>query len=168
MTFAIFFVAEYVNDFDFGAGFVFFFGGWLSPFEGISWWPEVLKLPGFHWLAFKVSIFLFLYLWFARHFPLSLRPNHALGLENFDSCHVGVDCGGMRADDYKIGPWSAGHEVVMRTATSIIKTFSLRVLVGMGVTLRQMFPRPNITIQYPEEKTPQSPRFRGLHATSLR
>jgi len=34
---------------------------------------------------------------------------------------------------------------------------------GLSVTLRNFF-RPNVTVQYPEEKTPQSPRFRGLHA----
>jgi len=39
----------------------------------------------------------------------------------------------------------------------------LELLAGMGLTMRHMF-RPNITILYPEEKTPKSPRFRGLHA----
>jgi len=34
---------------------------------------------------------------------------------------------------------------------------------GLGVTLRSLF-RRKITINYPEEKTPQSVRFRGLHA----
>src|SRR6056300_1004943 len=39
----------------------------------------------------------------------------------------------------------------------------LELLKGMSVTGRYFF-RKKITIQYPEEKTPQSPRFRGLHA----
>ena len=37
------------------------------------------------------------------------------------------------------------------------------LLKGMALTGRYMFAR-KITIQYPEEKTPMSPRFRGLHA----
>ncbi len=42
--------------------------------------------------------------------------------------------------------------------------FSLRELrKGLGITWRYLW-RPKITVQYPEEKTPQSPRFRGLHA----
>ena len=39
----------------------------------------------------------------------------------------------------------------------------LELLAGLSLTMRHMF-RPSITINYPEEKTPQSPRFRGLHA----
>ena len=39
----------------------------------------------------------------------------------------------------------------------------LELLAGMGLTMRHFF-RPRITIMYPEEKTPKSPRFRGLHA----
>lgn len=42
--------------------------------------------------------------------------------------------------------------------------FSLQELrQGLGVTFRNYF-RKDVTVQYPEEKTPQSPRFRGLHA----
>lgn len=49
-------------------------------------------------------------------------------------------------------------------ARDLINSFSLGELrAGLAVTLRYMF-APKITIQYPEEKTPLSPRFRGLHA----
>jgi NADH-quinone oxidoreductase subunit I len=37
------------------------------------------------------------------------------------------------------------------------------LLKGLALTGRYMFSR-KITIQYPEERTPASPRFRGLHA----
>ena len=37
------------------------------------------------------------------------------------------------------------------------------LLKGMAVTGKYFFAR-KITVQYPEEKTPQSSRFRGLHA----
>ncbi len=47
---------------------------------------------------------------------------------------------------------------------SFFDTFLLTELVrGMALTGRHFFAR-KITVQFPEEKTPQSPRFRGLHA----
>jgi NADH-quinone oxidoreductase subunit I len=47
---------------------------------------------------------------------------------------------------------------------NILKTFTLSELLGgMKVTWRKLF-TPKITVNSPEEKTPQSPRFRGLHA----
>ncbi|MEY3016467.1 MAG: NADH-quinone oxidoreductase subunit NuoI [Burkholderiaceae bacterium] len=52
----------------------------------------------------------------------------------------------------------------MSSIVQFLKSFLLlEMLQGMGVTLRNLFAR-KITIQYPEEKTPASPRFRGLHA----
>jgi NADH-quinone oxidoreductase subunit I len=52
----------------------------------------------------------------------------------------------------------------MSRLSNIIKTFSMWELIkGLHVTLKNLF-RRKVTIQYPEEKTPQSPRFRGLHA----
>jgi NADH-quinone oxidoreductase subunit I len=52
----------------------------------------------------------------------------------------------------------------MQGVRSFLKTYLLWELVqGLWVTLKEMF-HPKITINYPEEKTPQSARFRGLHA----
>src|SRR3546814_4004348 len=39
----------------------------------------------------------------------------------------------------------------------------LELFAGMWLTLKYLF-RPKYTLMYPMEKTPQSPRFRGLHA----
>jgi NADH-quinone oxidoreductase subunit I len=39
----------------------------------------------------------------------------------------------------------------------------LELLKGMRITGRNLFAR-KVTVQYPEERAPQSPRFRGLHA----
>jgi NADH-quinone oxidoreductase subunit I len=45
-----------------------------------------------------------------------------------------------------------------------IKSFMLwELLQGLFLTGRYLFAR-KVTVQYPEEKTPQSNRFRGLHA----
>ena len=49
------------------------------------------------------------------------------------------------------------------TVKNLIHSLALRELfTGLAVTLKYMF-KPNITIQYPEERTPLSPRFRGEH-----
>ena len=47
---------------------------------------------------------------------------------------------------------------------NFFRTFLLTELLrGLALTGRYVFQR-KITVQFPEEKTPQSPRFRGLHA----
>ena len=52
----------------------------------------------------------------------------------------------------------------MAAVQNFIKTFILfELLKGLALTLKHMF-KPKFTIHYPIEKTPKSPRFRGLHA----
>lgn len=52
----------------------------------------------------------------------------------------------------------------MQRLIQFIKTFSLwELLLGLKLTGRYFFSR-KVTIQYPEEKTPTSPRYRGIHA----
>ncbi|MGB2942093.1 MAG: NADH-quinone oxidoreductase subunit NuoI [Candidatus Macondimonas sp.] len=53
---------------------------------------------------------------------------------------------------------------ITRQMGDFFRTFLLwELMVGLSVTARELF-TPKITVRYPEEKTPQSPRFRGLHA----
>ncbi|HJP04079.1 MAG: NADH-quinone oxidoreductase subunit NuoI [Chromatiales bacterium] len=52
----------------------------------------------------------------------------------------------------------------MSSLQNFIKTFALwELLLGLRLTLKNLFVK-KFTIRYPEERTPQSPRFRGLHA----
>lgn len=52
----------------------------------------------------------------------------------------------------------------MKSLRHFVKSFLLwELLLGLKLTGRYLFAK-KITVQYPEEKTPQSPRFRGLHA----
>ena len=54
--------------------------------------------------------------------------------------------------------------IMIKKLYSIIKSFFLvEILKGLSVTGKKLF-KKSITVQYPDEKTPQSPRFRGLHA----
>ncbi len=52
----------------------------------------------------------------------------------------------------------------MEAIRDLVRSFMLvELLKGLKLTGRQVFAR-KITVRYPEEKTPLSPRFRGLHA----
>jgi NADH-quinone oxidoreductase subunit I len=52
----------------------------------------------------------------------------------------------------------------MRLIKHALKTWLLWELVkGLALTMRYFF-KKSITVEYPEERTPLSPRFRGLHA----
>ncbi|MBS0350293.1 MAG: NADH-quinone oxidoreductase subunit NuoH [Proteobacteria bacterium] len=71
MGFALFFLAEYANMMLVSAvAAVFFFGGWLSPFQGIpgletafAWVPNII------WLFIKMAFFIFLYIWMRATYP---------------------------------------------------------------------------------------------------
>jgi NADH-quinone oxidoreductase subunit I len=86
-----------------------------------------------------------------------LRPRVARGkpigfARNVRSCRVASDARSNR------------EARLMDRIKSWARTIFLWELwVGLAVTLKNFF-RPEVTVQYPEEKTPQSFRYRGLHA----
>lgn len=53
--------------------------------------------------------------------------------------------------------------MIKKTKQFLSSLILIELLKGMLLTGRYFFAR-KITVQYPEEKTPQSNRFRGLHA----
>ena len=72
MTFALFFLAEYANMILIAAlTALMFLGGWLSPFQGMPILGDipVITEPSIVWLLIKMSVFLFLFLWFRATFP---------------------------------------------------------------------------------------------------
>lgn len=71
ITFAVFFLAEYANMILIAAvATLLFFGGWLSPFQGIPvLGPLFAFVPGVIWFALKTAFFIFLYFWLRATFP---------------------------------------------------------------------------------------------------
>ena len=66
MAFSVFFMAEYANMVIIAIlTSVMFFGGWLSPFQGIPFIGE----SSIFWLLAKTSFFLFMFLWLRATFP---------------------------------------------------------------------------------------------------
>jgi len=71
ITFAVFFLAEYANMILISIlTAVFFFGGWLSPFQGVPYLASMFSwIPGIIWLFLKAGFFAFLFLWMRATFP---------------------------------------------------------------------------------------------------
>ena len=64
MGFAVFFLAEYANMILLSAlASVMFLGGWLPPFEFLSF------IPGWIWLGIKTFVVVSLFIWFRASFP---------------------------------------------------------------------------------------------------
>jgi NADH-quinone oxidoreductase subunit H len=110
IAFALFFLTEYANMILIAAlTATFFFGGWLSPFEG---YPLVgdsfLAAPGLHWLVIKIAFFLFCFLWFRATFPRYRYDQiMRLGWKVFIPVTLVWLCVEAAMWMFKIGPWAA-------------------------------------------------------------
>jgi NADH-quinone oxidoreductase subunit H len=114
MAFALFFLAEYANMILIAAlTAVFFFGGWLSPFDGLlparmSPVTDFLMMPSFFWLGLKMSFGLFCFLWFRATFP-RYRYDQIMRLgwkALIPVTLVWILVEGVMVY-FKVGPWSA-------------------------------------------------------------
>ncbi|ACV25717.1 NADH-quinone oxidoreductase subunit NuoH [Kangiella koreensis] len=69
--FSLFFLAEYANMILISVlTALFFFGGWLNPFQGIPYLESATDwIPGTIWLLLKAAWFLFMMIWLRATFP---------------------------------------------------------------------------------------------------
>jgi NADH-quinone oxidoreductase subunit H len=107
--FALFFLSEYANMILVAAlTATFFFGGWLSPFEGVPvLGSTVLGWPGMHWFALKIAFFLFCFLWFRATFPRYRYDQiMRLGWKVFIPVTLVWLCVESAMWYWKIGPWA--------------------------------------------------------------
>jgi NADH-quinone oxidoreductase subunit H len=116
--FALFFLAEYANMILVAAlTAVFFFGGWLSPFDGyLPAGSPIRNLPllgavlggGTHWLVLKIFLLLCVFLWVRATFP-RYRYDQIMRLGwkvliPITILWIGIE--GVLAW-YRVGPWRA-------------------------------------------------------------
>ena len=172
ITFAVFFLAEYMNMILIAAlTSIMFLGGWLSP------WPLLNErrrssasrrsATACRGCSPRCAFVLFIFLWIRATFPRYRYDQiMRLGWKVFIPVTLVwiVFLGAMMQT-------RLAHSVPLRSRDDARPRQGLRStpgccsssLQGLPLTGRHLFAR-KITVQFPEEKTPQSPRFRGLHA----
>ncbi len=109
IAFALFFLAEYANMILISAlTAVFFFGGWLSPWQGYPGIGQtILGESSFFWLGLKIFVFLFVFLWLRATFP-RYRYDQIMrlgwkALIPVTLVWIGVE---MVLAHYHVGPWA--------------------------------------------------------------
>ena len=85
-------------------------------------------------------------------------------MESIYSGNAGLDYGNWSCSRADANPFHISLVMIRAKLNKFIRTwFLVEIVRGLGLTSRYLF-RRKVTVQYPEEKTPKSPRFRGLHA----
>ena len=171
MSFALFWLGEYGNVLLMCAlTSVLFWGGWLPP---VDWAPLYCRCPGIIWFFVKILFFFFIFSWVKATVPryrydqlMRLGWKIFLPLSLFWVFLVSVLSGWLSCSPTPLTGWRL-HARVIRIDTPCShssKSFTLWEFVkAHWLTLRYFF-KPKATINYPFEKNPLSPRFRGEHA----
>ena len=157
MSFALFWLGEYANVILMCAlNAILFWGGFLPPLniDLIPWFD----IPGILWLfAQDEHLLLHLRLGEGDRAAVSLRPADAARVEDLPAAEPD-----LRRPHFRLADADPLRSCIMIART--IKAFTLwEFLKAHALTLKYFF-KPKATINYPYEKVPQSPRFRGEHA----
>ena len=130
----------------------------LAPFTGC---------PGPIWFILKICFVLFCFLWVRATFPRYRYDQlMRLGWKVFLPLSLFwlVLTAGRAAAPTRLAAQSALRRLTMAFLDRAARSLLLGELVsGMWLTLQYLF-KPPVTINYPYEKGPISPRFRGEHA----
>ena len=161
MAFALFFLGEYANMILMSAmTTILFLGGWLGPFG-------ILPQIGPIWFILKICFCLFVFLWVRATFPRYRYDQlMRLGWKVFlplSLIWLVLTAGALMAFGWLPNAYANGLSLMAfldRTARSMLLG---ELVAGLGLTLRYFF-KPKATINYPYEKGPISPRFKGEHA----
>ena len=154
MSFALFWLGEYANVILMCAlNALLFWGGWLPPVD----WAPLYWIPGWMWLFAQDGLLLLrLQLGEGDGAALPLRSADAARVEDIPAAVDPVRGAGVGLADVD-ALWRRG----MR---HWIKSFTLWEFVRAHALTLKYFFKPKATINYPYEKNPTSPRFRGEHA----
>ncbi len=155
MSFALFWLGEYANVILMCAlNALLFWGGWLPPVD----WAPLYWIPGILWLFAKMSFFFFVFSWVKATVPRYRYDQlMRLGWKIFLPLSPYLRRPRQRmADAHPL--WRRG--MIFQT----IKAFTLWEFVKAHALTLKYFFKPKATINYPYEKNPTSPRFRGEHA----
>ena len=160
--FAMFFLAEYANMILISALAAIMFSA-----TGRRWLPAVF-IPGWIWLGIKTFCVVTMFLW-VRSFP-RYRYDQIMRLGWKAFIPVTLVWRWWWASGCR--PWFQ-HLEALRSSMSADDPSQGRVepdvgaAKGLKLTRRHLFRREDHHPVHPEEKTPLSPRFRGLHANAL-
>ena len=157
MSFALFWLGEYANVILMCAlNAILFWGGWLPP---VDWAPLYFVIPGHRsGCSLKMCFFFFVFGWVKATVP-RYRYDQLMRLGWKIFLPLVADLRRPRLRMADADPlWRRG--MIART----IKAFTLWEFVKAHALTLKYFFKPKATINYPYEKTPQSPRFRGEHA----
>ena len=139
-------------------GTILFLGGWLSPMP----YPPFTWVPGVIWFTLKA---LFLFFMFAMVKAIVPRYRYdqlmRLGWKVFLPLSLAMVA--IVAAVLQYGVLAAQSEDAMRLDRAAKGLFLWEFVTGIVLAMRYFF-KPKATLNYPFEKGPISPRFRGEHA----
>ena len=137
---------------------ILFLGGWLPPVP----YPPFTWVPGVIWFALKVFFMFFMFA-MAKAIVPRYRYDQLMRLGWKVFLPISLAMVVIVAGVLQFSAWRRS-EVAMRNINATARSLLLSEFVSAFVLAMRYFFKPKPTLNYPFEKGPISPRFRGEHA----